>query len=72
MYWAVVTMATVGYGDITPVTVAGKFLTTLVALSGILALAMPTAIIGSGFMEEMGKRRGKVVCPHCGKEIGTD
>lgn len=69
MYWAVVTMATVGYGDMTPVTVIGKFLAMLVALSGILVLAMPTAIIGSGFMEEMEKRREKVVCPHCGKAI---
>jgi len=69
MYWAVVTMATVGYGDMTPVTLLGKFLAMLVALSGILVLAMPTAIIGSGFMEEMGKRHEKVFCPHCGKEI---
>ena len=69
MYWAVVTMATVGYGDITPLTVVGKFLTSLVALSGILVLALPTAIIGSGFMEELEKRHEKKVCPHCGKEI---
>lgn len=69
MYWAVITMATVGYGDVTPVTLIGKFLTTLVALSGILVLALPTAIIGSGFMEEMEKRRQKIVCPHCGKLI---
>ncbi len=55
MYWAVVTMATVGYGDVTPVTVMGRFLTMIVALSGILVLAMPTAIIGSAFMEEMEK-----------------
>jgi voltage-gated potassium channel len=72
MYWAVVTMATVGYGDVTPVTAAGKFLTTLVALTGILALAMPTAIIGSGFMEELGERREKLICPHCGKEIDSE
>ena len=67
MYWAVVTMATVGYGDMTPVTPIGRILTTFVALSGILVLAMPTAIIGSGFMEEMGKQRGKEICPHCEK-----
>jgi voltage-gated potassium channel len=69
MYWAVVTMATVGYGDVTPVTVVGKLLTMCVALSGILVLAMPTAIIGSGFMEELEKHREKRVCPHCGKVI---
>ncbi len=69
MYWAVVTMATVGYGDVTPVTAIGKLLAMLVALSGILVLAMPTAIIGSAFMEELGKKREKTVCPHCGKSI---
>jgi len=40
-----------------------------VALSGILVLAMPTAIIGLAFMEELEKRREKKVCPHCGKVI---
>jgi voltage-gated potassium channel len=69
MYWAVVTMATVGYGDMTPVTLVGKILASLVALSGILVLAMPTAIIGSGFMEELGKQREKMTCPNCGKVI---
>jgi voltage-gated potassium channel len=72
MYWAVVTMATVGYGDVTPLTMLGKFLSMLVAISGVLVLALPTAILGSGFMEELGKRRKKPVCPHCGKEIKTD
>ena len=72
MYWAVITMATVGYGDVIPATVIGKFLTTLVAILGILVLALPTAILGSGFMEELEKRRGKNICPHCGKEIDSE
>lgn len=72
MYWAVVTMATVGYGDVTPVTALGRLLTMLVALSGVLVLALPTAIIGSGLMEELEKRREKKVCPHCGKPLETD
>lgn len=69
MYWAVVTMATVGYGDVTPVTVVGKFLTMLVALSGVMVLALPTAILGSGFMDELRRRREKQVCPYCGRQI---
>ena len=47
MYWAVVTMTTLGYGDVTPVTTAGKFLTVLTSLSGFAVIAVPTGIFVS-------------------------
>lgn len=74
MWWAVVTLTTVGYGDVYPVTTIGKMLAALLAFLGIGMFALPTGIISSGFMEEVRLSRDKQsreqqVCPHCGKEI---
>ena len=55
-WWAVATLTTVGYGDIYPITVLGRILGAVIALSGVAALAIPTGIITSGFMERAGKR----------------
>ncbi len=71
MWWAVVTLATVGYGDVHPITVIGKVLSGIVVLVGIAIFALPTAIFASGFIEEI--RKGEeVYCPHCGKKIDPD
>lgn len=51
LWWAIATFTTVGYGDIYPVTVAGKILGGIVSLLGIGLVAVPTGIISSGFME---------------------
>lgn len=68
MWWTVVTLTTVGYGDAYPVTVAGKIIGAIVAVLGIALFAMPTAILGSGFLEEIQKNKEKPqVCPHCGR-----
>jgi voltage-gated potassium channel len=80
MWWAIVTLATVGYGDTFPVTVAGKIIGGFVALLGIGLFALPTGILGSGFMEDIQRRRAEeaekakaagppAACPHCGKEL---
>jgi voltage-gated potassium channel len=69
-WWAVVTLTTVGYGDIYPVTALGKILASAIAILGIAMFALPTAILGAGFVESMQARRKKpTTCPHCGKEI---
>ncbi len=56
MWWAVATLTTVGYGDVTPVTAVGKFLAGLVMVSGLGFFALPVGIIASGFMEEFRRR----------------
>lgn len=74
MWWAVVTLATVGYGDVYPITPLGKFITALVALSAIGLFALPTGILASGFAESFQKRNPlkkdiTLICPHCGTEF---
>ena len=72
MWWGVATLTTVGYGDAYPVTPLGKFLGAIIALLGIGMFALPTGILGSGFVEEIQRKREKrKTCPHCGKEIDS-
>lgn len=54
MWWGIVTLTTLGYGDVYPVTIMGRIMGGLFALSGILLVALPTAILGAGLVEEMG------------------
>lgn len=56
MWWAVVTLTTVGYGDAIPVTPLGKIVGGLTALCAIATLALPTAILGAGFARELQKQ----------------
>ncbi|HYE73847.1 MAG TPA: potassium channel family protein, partial [Blastocatellia bacterium] len=70
MWWSIVTLTTVGYGDVFPVTPLGKFFAGLIAILGIGMFALPTGILGASFVQELQKRKsGTSVCPHCGKEI---
>jgi voltage-gated potassium channel len=70
MWWGVVTLTTVGYGDIYPVTPIGKMLGAGIALMGVGLFTLPAGILASGFAEEMNrKRRRKTLCPHCGRDI---
>lgn len=70
MWWGVATLTTVGYGDIFPVTLLGKLLSAVIAVLSIGIFALPTGIIGSGFIEEMSKQKKEIKkCPHCGKPL---
>lgn len=51
IYWAVVTLTTVGYGDITPVTPFGRFLSAVVMLTGYTIIAVPTGIVSASMMQ---------------------
>jgi len=57
IYWAVVTLASVGYGDISPVTGPGRFMTVVLAFIGIGIFAIPAALLSSAFSDELVKER---------------
>ncbi|MFC6592015.1 ion transporter [Deinococcus lacus] len=65
IYWAIVTVTTVGYGDISPKTGAGKFLASLAMLLGYAIIAVPTGIVTVGLQEAKEARQGRL-CPGCG------
>lgn len=70
LWWGVVTMTTIGYGDLFPISPLGKVIGSIVALLGIGLFALPAGILASGFVEEIQKRREQVpTCPHCGKRL---
>jgi voltage-gated potassium channel len=71
MWWGVITLATVGYGDVYPVTVLGKIIGGFVSIIGIGLFALPAGIFASGFAEELATKRLScaTVCPHCGKPL---
>jgi voltage-gated potassium channel len=56
MYWAVVTVVTVGYGDVVPLTPLGKLFTGFVVIGGLIFFALPVAIIATGFLAEIRRR----------------
>ena len=76
MWWAVATLTTVGYGDVTPITTLGRFLGAASAIIGIGLFAIPTGILAAGFASheplESSKIQEKIthkVCEHCGQRI---
>ncbi len=73
MWWAIATLTTVGYGDMIPQTPIGQFLASIISILGIGMFALPTGILGAGFIEEIGKTkknpREPFLCPHCGQKI---
>jgi len=75
IYWAIVTITTVGYGDVTPVTTLGRFVASLVMLLGYSILAVPTGIVTASFQQvrretqEQRRRPQGETCPHCGGRL---
>ena len=60
IYWAVITLASVGYGDISPITPGGRFVTVVLALVGIGIFAIPAAILASGFTDQLRANRERI------------
>ncbi|MBB4635411.1 ion transporter [Longimicrobium terrae] len=69
MWWAVATLTTVGYGDVIPETPSGRLAAGLISIVGIGLFALPTAILGAGFVEAVQARREPAACPHCGGQL---
>ncbi len=57
MYWSLITITTVGYGDVVPVTIAGKAIAVMTAIVGVSVFAIMTGIIASAFHNQIEKRR---------------
>lgn len=60
LWWSVVTMTTVGYGDVTPITPMGRFLAAIVMLLGVGIVALPAGILAARFAEELQARRDQL------------
>lgn len=56
MWWAIVTLTTVGYGDVVPVTIAGKLISSVTMIMGLMMLALPVGIIATAFADEIHRR----------------
>ena len=81
-WWAIATVTTVGYGDLYPITTAGKMIGGIIAFLGIGLVAIPTGIISAGFVEESRRMEQeqdsassqasgtpKAYCPYCGNKL---
>ncbi len=69
IYWAIVTMTTVGYGDIVPVTATGRFLAGMVMILGYTIIAVPTGIVSATMVDLTKEAVKDGLCPRCGGKV---
>ena len=55
LYWATISLTTVGYGDIYPITTIGRIVTMISSAFGIAIIALPSGVITAGYLEEISK-----------------
>jgi voltage-gated potassium channel len=59
LYWATISITTIGYGDIYPTTDLGRFITMISALVGVAVIALPSGMITAAYMNEISKKKSK-------------
>lgn len=69
IYWAIVTLTTVGYGDITPATGMGQFFSAIVMILGYTIIAIPTGIVSANIIDTTRERPVNDRCPRCNAKI---
>jgi len=67
IYWAIVTVTTVGYGDIAPETIFGQAAASILMILGYAIIAVPTGIVTSQMIQDI-KKEASGICPNCGEE----
>jgi voltage-gated potassium channel len=72
IYWAIVTLTTVGYGDITPQTVLGQSLASLIMITGYAIIAVPTGIVTAEMIKISTPPVNRQACPTCSREGHDD
>lgn len=72
IYWAIVTLTTVGYGDISPQTVLGQILASLIMILGYAIIAVPTGIVTVQMTRDFGSQVSTQACPECSAEGHDD
>jgi len=68
IYWAIVTLTTVGYGDIVPITIVGQFIATTIMIMGYGIIAVPTGIVSVELAQAQKKKFSTVACHSCSRE----
>lgn len=66
IYWAIITMTTVGYGDLTPVTTPGRALASVIMIIGYAIIAVPTGIVSVEIARATQAEKHRALCPRCG------
>ncbi len=59
IWWAIISITTIGYGDVAPITPLGKAVGGVIAVLGICIFALPVGVLGAGFVEEMARAKGR-------------
>lgn len=75
LWWGIITLTSVGYGDTFPITPLGKFFGGITAFLGVAMFALPTGIFAASFSEELARQRhekGECCCPNCGCDLSED
>ena len=72
IYWSIVTLTTVGFGDITPQTGLGQFFSAIVMILGYAVIAVPTGIVSAEFIQQARSPQNTQACQYCGREGHAD